>query len=185
MKIPAPRRAMVRKGRKLGYAEDACDAVIRGLEAIGLDCFIHVPDSFGAPVIAHFEADPNVRSFPVAREEEGIGIASGLALTGKRAVLFYQDTGLGNSIGALTTYAVAYHSPMLLLAVRRGGFGEFNAANFHFSESAIAMVETMKIKAFVLDYRVPLDAWPRAIRQAYEYAGMTRRPIVVFLNLKE
>ena len=126
--------------KALGYAEDACAAVIEGIEAIGLDYFIHVPDSFGALVIAHFESDPTVRSFPVAREEEGIGIASGLAMTGKKAVLFYQDTGLGNSIGALTTYAMAYHSPMLLLAIRRGGFGEFNAANFNFSESAIKMV---------------------------------------------
>jgi sugar/nucleoside kinase (ribokinase family) len=47
------------------------------------------------------------------------------------------------------------------------------------------MVETMKLKAFVLDYRVPLDAWPRAIEQAFEYAHMTNRPIVMFLNLKE
>ncbi len=169
----------------MGYAEDACAAVVEGLESVGLDYFIHVPDSFGAPVISHFEDDPGVQSFPVAREEEGVGIASGLAMTGKKAVLFYQDTGLGNSIGALTTYAMAYHAPMLLMAVRRGGFGEFNAANFNFSESAIDMVETMKLKAFVLDYRVPLDAWPRAIEQAFEYAHMTNRPIVMFLNLKE
>ena len=106
-------------------------------------------------------------------------------MTRKKAVLFYQDTGLGNSIGALTTYAMAYHAPMLLLAVRRGGFGEFNAANFQFSETAVDMVESMRIKAFVLDYRVPLDDWPRAIQQAYDYCQMTHRPIVVFLNLKE
>ncbi len=169
----------------MGYQEDACAAVISGLEAIGIEYFIHIPDSFGAPVIAHFEDQPGVRTFPVAKEEEGIGIASGLAMTGKKAVLFYQDTGLGNSIGALTTYATAYHAPMLVLAIRRGGFGEFNAANFHFSETAVDMVETMKIKAFVLDYRVPLESWPRAVEQAYEYAQMTHRPIVVFLNLKE
>lgn len=167
------------------YPQDACEAVIRGLRDIGIEYFIHLPDSFGAPVIEHFEQDPAVHSFPVAREEEGIGIASGLALTGKKAALFYQDTGLGNSIGALTTYAMAYHAPMLLLAVRRGGFGEFNGANFLFSETAIEMVETMRLKAFVLDYRVPLDAWPRAIAQAFDYAHLTNRPIVLFLNLKE
>ena len=65
----------------MAYREDACAAVIQGLEAIGIDFFIHVPDSFGAPVISHFEQDPSVHSFPVAREEEGIGIASGLAFS--------------------------------------------------------------------------------------------------------
>lgn len=169
----------------MGYREDACTAVVEGLEDIGIEFFIHVPDSFGAPVISHFENKPGVRSFPVAREEEGIGIASGLAMTSRKVVLFYQDTGLGNSIGALTTYAMAYHAPMLLLAIRRGGFGEFNSANFHFSETAPDMVEAMKIKAFTLDYQVPLEKWADSIRGAYDYAHMTRRPIVVFLDLKD
>lgn len=169
----------------MAYPDSACAAVIDGLEAVGIEYFIHLPDSFGAPVISRFEDDPNVLSFPVAREEEGIGIASGLALTGKKVVMFYQDTALGNSIGALTTYAMAYHSPMLILAVRRGGFGEFNGANFQFSETAVQMVESMRIKAFVLDYRVPIDSWAKAIQQAFDYAHMTNRPIVVFLNLKE
>ena len=65
---------------------------------------------------------------------------------------------MGNSIGALTTYAAAYHAPILLLAIRREGFGEFNAANFLFSEKAIDMVDTMRIKAFTLDYKVLLNS---------------------------
>ena len=169
----------------MAYRDDACAAVIQGLETIGIEFFIHVPDSFGAPVIAHFENRPDVSAFPVAREEEGIGIASGLAMTGRKGVLFYQDIGLGNSMVALTTYAMAYHIPMLILAIRRGGFGEFNAAAHTFAETAVDMVESMKIKAFVLDYRVPLANWPRAIQQGYAYTHLTHRPIVVFLNLKE
>ena len=169
----------------MGYREDSCAAVVEGLEAAGIQFFIHVPDSFGTSVISHFEASEEVRSFPVAKEEEGIGIAAALAMTGKRRVLFYQDTGLGNSIGALTTYAAAYHMPILLLTIRRGGFGEFNAANFHFSETAPDMVGAMRIKSFTLDYKVPLDQWPGAIKQAYDYAHMTYRPIIMFLNLKD
>jgi sulfopyruvate decarboxylase TPP-binding subunit len=169
----------------MGYREDACAAVIQGLEAAGIQYFIHVPDSFGAPVITHFEQQPHVRAFPVAREEEGVGIASGLAMAGKKGVLFCQDVGLGNSMVALTTFAMAYHMPLLVRAIRRGGFGEFNAAVHTFAETAPAMVDSMHLKAFNLDYRVPLDQWPRAIQQAQEYAQMTRRPIIVFLNLKE
>ncbi len=169
----------------MGYREDACGAVIQGLEAIGIEFFIHIPDSFGAPVITHFDGAPGVRSFPVAREEEGIGIASGLAMSGRKGVLFCQDVGLGNSMVALTTFATAYHVPLLVLAIRRGGFGEFNAAVHTFAETAVEMVESMKIKASVLDYRVPFEEWAKVIHQAYDYAHMTHRPIVVFLNLKE
>ena len=100
-------------------------------------------------------------------------------------MLLYQDVGLGNSIVALTTFAMAYHAPMLIMAIRRGGFGEYNSAVHTYSENAIAMVEAMQVKAFVLDYRVPLDEWPRAISQAYDYSHLTHRPVIVFINLKE
>jgi sulfopyruvate decarboxylase TPP-binding subunit len=169
----------------MGIREEGCAAVIDGLEEIGLNYFIHVPDSYGSPVIQHFRHHPTVQCFSVAREEEGIGIAAGLAMGGKKGVLFYQDVGLGNSMVALTTFAMAYHMPMLILAIRRGGFGEFNAAVHNYSETAIEMVESMKIKASALDYRVPFDQWPGVIKSAYDYAHMTRRPIVVFLNLKD
>src|ERR687895_282953 len=156
----------------MGYKEDACAAVIQGLETIGIEFFVHIPDSFGAPVIAHFENKPEVRAFPVAREEEGVGIASGLAMAGKKGVLFCQDVGLGNSMVALTTFAMAYHMPILILAIRRGGFGEFNSAVHNFSEGAPDMVEAVNLKAFMLDYRVPLADWPQAIQRAYSYAQM-------------
>ena len=167
------------------YRTEACDAVIAGLESIGVEYVIHIPDSFGAPVVSHFEAAENVRCFPVAREEEGVGILSGLAMSGRKGVMFIQDVGLGNSMVALTTFAMAYHMPMLILAIRRGGFGEFNAAVHNYSETAVEMVESMKIKASVLDYRVPFPQWSGVIQSAFEYAQMTRRPIVVFLNLKD
>ena len=83
----------------MGYSEEACAAVIEGLEDIGIEFFIHLPDSFGAPVIAHFEKPPGVRDFPVAREEEGIGIASGLAMTGKKACCSTRTPGLATQLG--------------------------------------------------------------------------------------
>jgi sulfopyruvate decarboxylase TPP-binding subunit len=92
---------------------------------------------------------------------------------------------MGNSMVALTTFAMAYHMPMLILAIRRAGLGDFNSAVHNFSEHAVRMVESMSIKAFVLDYRVPLAQWPQAIVRAQEYVHLTHRPVVVFLNLKE
>jgi sulfopyruvate decarboxylase TPP-binding subunit len=169
----------------MGYSEDACAAVTQGLDAIGIEFLIHVPGSPGAPVISHFKGNPKVQSFPVAREEDGIGIASGLAMTGKKGVLLCQDGGLGNSVVALTTLVTAYHVPMLVLAIRPGGSGEFSGAVHTSSETTAGMVETLKIRALVLDCRVPFDQWPGVIQQADDYAHLTRRPTVVFVSLQE
>ena len=46
--------------------------MVEGLEDIGIEFFIHVPDSFGAPVISHFENKAGVRSFPVAGKKRGL-----------------------------------------------------------------------------------------------------------------
>jgi len=169
----------------MGLKAEVCEAVVDGLERIGLDFLIHIPDTYAAPIIEKFYQKMGPNCFPVTREEEGVGVLAGLSLIGKRAVLLCQDVGLGNSMVALTTFNMAYHVPILILAVRRGGFGEFNSAVHNFSEHAIDMIEVMNIKAFVLDYRVPTMEWGLAIESAYRYADLTRRPVVVFVNLKE
>ena len=71
-------------GVHMARRDQACEAVIEGLENIGLDYFIHIPDSVGAPIIDHFQNNPDVRCFSVAREEEGIGVAGGLSLDARR-----------------------------------------------------------------------------------------------------
>ncbi len=38
-----------------------------------------------------------------------------------------QDNGFGNALTALTTFAVSYHLPLLIVANTRGGLGEYNS----------------------------------------------------------
>ena len=55
--------------------------MVEELYAAGIEFFIQFPDSFGAPAVAHFEDNPNVRSFPVAsgyRFEAWLAIGAGL-----------------------------------------------------------------------------------------------------------
>ncbi|MBI4233340.1 MAG: thiamine pyrophosphate-binding protein [Chloroflexi bacterium] len=163
---------------------EQCQQLIAGIEAIKPDCLIHIPDSTVAPVLEHFMKHPSIRSFSVAREEEAVGIAAGLELAGKRCVLLIQDTGLGNSLTALTTFTAAYRVPALLVVVRRGGIGEINAAVNDYSEHVPEMLKAMGLKAVTLDWRVPAQEWAAAIQGAYQYAHTAHGPVVVLVNLK-
>lgn len=83
-------------------------------------------------MVAHFLAragQDGLRVVPIPREEEGIGILSGLALTGLPAVMIVQDNGIGNLLTALNTFAAPYHLPLLIVVARRGGLGEYNSYN--------------------------------------------------------
>ena len=81
-------------------------------------------------MVGHFlarDGRDGFRIVPIPREEEGIGILSGLSLAGTRALMIIQDNGVGNLLTALNTFALPYHLPMLVLVTRRGGLGEYNS----------------------------------------------------------
>lgn len=108
-----------------------------------------IPCSTVASIIEHFEQSEQLVSFPVSREEDGVGIAAGISLGGKTPILLIQDTGIGNSILAITTFVQAYHVPMLILVTRRGGFAEINSAvalgvSLTLEDKAIKKVISMK-----------------------------------------
>ena len=93
-------------------------AVIAGVEAIDPRWILHLPSSTLKAVIGHFLAKDGrdgFRCVPIPREEEGIGILSGLALTGTPAVMIIQDNGIGNLLTALNTFPQPYHLPLLVI----------------------------------------------------------------------
>ncbi|HEX6923410.1 MAG TPA: thiamine pyrophosphate-binding protein [Bacillales bacterium] len=166
------------------FNELASKEIIRGIEAINPDHLAFIPCSTIGSVIQHFEENPDVHSFPVSREEDGIGIAAGISLGGKTPVVLIQDTGIGNSLLALTAFCTAYHVPMVILVTRRGGMGEINSAVQYFSEPLPKVLDDTSIQTFRLDYRVPLHEWSTVIPQAEKYSRDTHRPIIVMFNIK-
>ena len=158
-------------------------AVIDGLEAIDPRYVLYLPSSTLKHVIDHFVERPGTQTFPIPREEEGVGILSGLAIAGARAVMIIQDNGVGNLLTALTTFPQAYHIPQLMIVSQRGGLGEYNSMIHNFCEHVEAILDAARIRYFKLDARVPLDDWSSTVRRAYEYCQTTHRPIMVLCNL--
>ena len=56
----------------------------------------------------------------LTREEEGVGIAAGVALAGRRPALFVQSSGVGNMLNALLSLTQFYELPLALFVSRRG-----------------------------------------------------------------
>jgi sulfopyruvate decarboxylase TPP-binding subunit len=158
-------------------------AIIAGLEAIQPRYVLMLPSGTLRSILGHFLQAPDVETFPVPREEEGIGILSGLVLAGQRAVMLIQDNGIGNLITALATFPQAYHVPMLIVVSRRGGLGEPNSIIHMVSARVEALLEAAGFRYFQLDGRTPIEAWPSTVVRAHEYAQTTHRPIFLLVNL--
>ncbi|HYI65800.1 MAG TPA: hypothetical protein VEW95_02635 [Candidatus Limnocylindrales bacterium] len=161
-------------------------AVIKGIEAIDPEFVLHLPSSTLKSVLDHFLSGPGAtgrRVFPIPREEEGISIASGLRMAGRRVVLIIQDNGIGNLLTSLLTFAQPYHVPLLVVVTRRGGPGEYNSMIHTISERSEAILDAANVRWVQLDGRTPVDDWSDAIRRAYDFSETTHRPVFVLVNL--
>ena len=164
--------------------EQRSQAVIDGLESIDPQFVLHLPSSTLKLVLAHFLDQPGTRTvFPIPREEEGISILAGLALAGRRAVMIFQDNGIGNLLTALLTFPQPYHLPVFGVITRRGGLGEYNSMIHTISERAEALLDAAQVRWFQLDARTPIEDWSPTIRRAYELSQTTHRPVFVLVNL--
>ena len=167
--------------------EDRSRAVIAGIEGIAPEFILHLPSSTLKMVLAHFldgpGARPERRIFPIPREEEGISILSGLVLADRRAVMIFQDNGIGNMLTALLTCPQPYHLPIFGVITRRGGLGEYNSMIHTISEHSEALLDAAQVRWLQLDARTPIDDWASNIQRAYALAQTTHRPVFVLVNL--
>ena len=74
------------------------------------------------------------RYITISREEDGVGVCSGISLMNARCILQMQSSGLGNSLNALLTLPALYGLPLSILASWRGYYQEKIAAQIPFNE---------------------------------------------------
>ena len=108
-------------------------------------------------LLAVAEEDPFFRLVGVHREEEAVGILSGLFLSGQRGAMLIQSSGLGNSLNALGSLAMVYRIPFPLVVSLRGELGEFNPAQLHMGRAVPGCLDALTIRHVTLRTELDLD----------------------------
>lgn len=91
-----------------------------------IDLVTGVPDGYLVPLIQSVEKGP-ISYIPAAREEECLGIASGVSMAGKRALVMMQNAGFLNAIGCFSTLCMNYRVPMVIIVSHRGNLDDQNS----------------------------------------------------------
>jgi len=120
-----PRMRTAATDAKTDLEQPWAPKVHRALKSAGVTHMSYVPDAGHASLIDLFAADPDVVSNVLTSEQEGIAIAAGAWLGGKRSVLLLQSSGVGNCINMLSLMTIA-RFPLLMLVTMRGEWAEFN-----------------------------------------------------------
>ena len=90
------------------------------LEKNGFSFASGVPCSYFKEMIEKLQMLDSISYVPATREDEAVGIASGIALGGKRAFVLMQNSGYATIGDALTSLAQLYALPMLIVISYRG-----------------------------------------------------------------
>ena len=138
-----------------------------------------VPCSYFFRIIDELAALELIKYVPASREDEAVGIASGLAFGGERAFVIMQNSGYATIGDALTSLAQLYKLPMLLIISWRG-----LEPDRDFPEHSLMGEVTQE----TLDgYRVPyleleMEDWQVTIESAIAKMEETSRPVALLVK---
>jgi sulfopyruvate decarboxylase subunit alpha len=154
-------------------------AIHAGIVAAGIEFCIYLPDSGTGALTALLEADPRITTIVCAREDEGIAIASGLFVAGRRAVVVMECSGLGYA-GLILARCRLQRTPVFVIASHGGTIGE--RFDYHNAPVAAArgIVDGLHLDTVVLR---PGEALGETIRLAFQTVENQRTSMVVFMPL--
>ena len=151
--------------------------IVDALKSAGVDFVVSLPDVNLSKLLAAVDAQADLPHVTLCREEEGIGICTGAYIGGRTAAIIMQNGGLLNSCNALTTTALNFNIPLLLLVYYAGDIGD---EGFSMLGSVTEPVlRGLGIRHFVLR---KVDEIPATIKGAVTLAVDSRRPIAVLMN---
>ncbi|HWV80938.1 MAG TPA: thiamine pyrophosphate-binding protein [Hyphomicrobiaceae bacterium] len=110
-----------------------------------------IPDGGLTQLLNMVVADKDMRLVTLSTEEEGIGVATGQWLGGKRAMIAMQSSGVGNCINALGI-PVTMRAPCLMLVTMRGQWGEFNPWQVPMGQATRTVLEAVGVRCFPVEH---------------------------------
>jgi sulfopyruvate decarboxylase subunit alpha len=161
---------------------DRSQVIYEVLLKAGYDFAVTLPGGVLRELIQLVDEDPAIMHVPLTREEEGIGIAAGAHMGGKKPVMIVQSSGIANSLNSVASLAIAYQIPLLIILSYRGSLFEFASAQVPLGLGLEGILRSLGVPCFILDD--PDDA-EKVILGADSLARAGGRPVAILLTRQE
>jgi sulfopyruvate decarboxylase subunit alpha len=129
----------------------AVEHVISGLKSAGISVACYLPDSLLKELYPALDKDGDIRTIRVTNEGEGAAICGGVWLSGRRAVLVMENSGLRASIEPLARMGMGAGIPVLMLMSYRGDLGENNWWAIPHGMTMEPLLNAMRIPYRIID----------------------------------
>ena len=154
------------------------DAIFALFKTHRIELVAFVPDGGHKHLIERCQQDPALTAVTLTTEEEGIALAAGAFLGGKRAAILMQSSGVGNCINMLSLPRVCA-MPCLMLVTMRGEWGEFNPWQIPMGQSTPAVLAASAVLVYRADTAAEVEA---TVEAAIQIAFQSRRSAAVLLS---
>jgi phosphonopyruvate decarboxylase len=149
---------------------------------LGFNFFTGTPCSYLKPFINYVIDADGFDFYDSVNEGDAVAIAAGATVAGKRAVVMFQNSGLGNAVNPLTSLTYTFHLPVMVITTLRGEPGGPADEPQHelMGQITISMLETMKMKwAYFPQTEAEVAL---ALKMADDYMKSTSQPFVFVMR---
>jgi sulfopyruvate decarboxylase TPP-binding subunit len=164
-------------GAKGVYSAAAHEAFYEGFRAAGLDFAVFLPDSVLDGLEQLLVERGEIATYQCSREDEGVAMAVGAYLIGKRPVVLMEGSGIGFS-ALILARAIVQRTPMLLIASHNSTLGER-----YYSHAATRLALEPVLRGLGVPYHVLFDVGQvrTAIVEAQHTVEGQRVPVAVLV----
>jgi sulfopyruvate decarboxylase subunit alpha len=134
----------------------------------GIDFITSVPCELLKNILKIIYDENEIFYLPVTREEEGIGIAAGAYLGGRKPAILMQNSGLGNSINAMTSLLQYYEIPIIFFISHRGEEDEPIGAHIPMGKITEILLDEISIKLWNINSIKDISKVKDAISYSFE-----------------
>ena len=156
------------------------NGLYKTLREADISIFSYVPDAGHKILINEAIRDKNVIAISLSSEQEGIGIAAGSYLGGKKSVLLMQSSGVGNCINQLSLIKHGQF-PFLTIVTMRGQFGEGNPWQYAMGQAVIPTLKSMGVNCLSIE---KIEDINNTIKAALIMVHKSERSVAVLLSQK-
>lgn len=159
--------------------ESALREVLSGLKEAGVSIVCYLPESLLKELYPAIRSEPGLRAVLVTNEGEGAAICAGVWLSGKKAVLIMENSGLRVAVEPLSRIGLGAGIPVVMLMSYRGDFGEPNWWGIPHGLTMEPLLQALRIP-----YRICREEGEirSAIKKAYIHAGTSKYHAAVVLT---
>lgn len=158
------------------------DKFLTPARELGFNFYTGTPCSYLKPFINYVIDTDGFDFYDSVNEGDAVAIAAGATIAGKRAVVMFQNSGLGNAVNPITSLTYTFNIPVMIITTLRGEPGGAADEPQHelMGQITIALLETMRLK-WAYFPQTEEEVGP-ALKAADDYMKKNNQPFVFVMR---